>query len=634
MKIKNVNFIEKHVEKIVLGVGLACALGVLSLYALSDPYYVKVGQGDPLYPADVEMKLQNQAKELERNLNSQSSGLPPITIPPYTATFEFLAHQTPPSPRPNLIYWWASPGLDPMVFWVEGGEAINRVTYDIPAVPLPTDVVAKANFAKLGRTSEAQRAQLEALTHATGPGDFFYVTVSGNFDMGKWRDAIMAGKEEKKRIKEEWFRNAYLITFVYAVRSEWDEDKQEWGPQTRIEPLPGNPDYSNPQGPFTEADGQTLLREIRLNRKPIAEPPFLPVDAKRPWSLSTDIDPSVRIRQLNTELTELQKRHETITKDANTGKDRRLNAREQQEVKELNAKMSTIREELAKLQAAALALTGPNRAEEGGGINMVQKVWAHDVNVQPGKRYRYRLYVGIQNPLFQRNTALQPQQKMQQNNRVSQMTEYPASGNEGWVEVTVPKNNHFFVIGAQKATNPQESTVEAEVWKVFNAGWHKQVFTVQPGDAIGQVVETTVDDKPYSLDLKTGRTLVDVYFTGQAATGQQVGHAIMVDGKEQLLQIPTDSQVQDPVRQQLLMDQADGSPRPQDPAPETTTKPPATLNPPPPARGSVGSGGSPPPPKPGTGGAGPSGPMPPGPAGPGNMPGAKPAQPAGPGQPR
>ncbi len=631
MKIKNVNFIEKHVEKLVLGVGLACALGVLYMYALSDPYYVTTNNGDKLYPANIEDKLLNTIKELERNLNSPVSGLPVITVPEYTKSFEFLANQTPPSPRPGLIYWWASPGLDPMVFFVEG-ETINRVTYDIPSVPLPTDVVAKANFAKLARTADpAQRDQLAALTHATGPGDFFYVTVSGNFDMGKWRDAILAGKNEKNRIKEEWFRNAYLITYVYALRCEWDEEKQDWSPQVKIDALPGNPDFSNPQGPFTESDGQTLLREIRLNRKLITEPPFLPVDPKRPWSLTNDVDPNIRIRQINGELTELQKRHDTLTKDA-SGKDLKLNVKALQEVKEITAKMTSLREELVKLQAAALAISGMGRPDDAaGGINMIQKVWAHDVDVQPGKRYRYRLMVGIQNPLFQRNAALQPQQKMQQNNRVSQVTEYP--GNEGWVEVTVPKNNHFFVIGAQKASNPQESTVEAEVWKVFNAGWHKQVFTVQPGDAIGHAVETTVDDKPYSLDLKTGRTLVDVYFTGQAGSGQQIGQAIMVDGKEQLTLVPADSQAQDPVRQQLLMDQAEPGPTAATSVPESNVKTPAFSTQNPPSRPSVGSGNPPPAPQPRPG-AGTVPPAPAGPSGPGAPRPGGGAPPAGSVQPR
>ncbi len=547
MKIKNVSFIEKHLEKIVLGVGLACALGVLYVYAINDPYAITTNNGDKLYPDDVERKLLETAKKLEKDLNSPNSGLPAISVPPYTAIFETLANQTPPSPRPGLLYWWASPGLDPMVFRPPDDTDSSRPLYIVPKPPLPTDVTARADFAKVGRVADpAQREQLVALTHATGPGDFFYVTVSGIFDLNKWRDAIVATMPEKQRIKEEWYRNSYMITVVRIDRCEWDEEKQDWTQSTPVALLPGNPDFSNPPSTFSEADGQTLLREIRLNRKLITEPPFIPLDPKRPWSLTGNVDFAGRLRQLNAELLETGKRHDSLVKDPN-GNTLRLSTKAQQEVNALSAKMSSLRSEISKLQGMMQTAAIISKPDDGA-FSMVQKVWAHDVSVEPGKRYRYRLVVGIQNPLFQRGQQLQPQQKILMNNKVTLFTEY--DGNEGWVEVTVPKSNHFFVIGARK----EDNTVDAEVWKVFNAGWHRQTFSVQPGDAIGQVIEASVDDKNYPIDLKTGRTLVDLYFTGQAGSGQQIGQAVMVDAKEQLQQVPTDVQANDPERLELIQE--------------------------------------------------------------------------------
>jgi hypothetical protein len=579
MKIKNVNFIEKHLEKVLLGVGLACALGVLYVFAINDPYYVLAANGDKLYPADVEVKLLDTAKKLEKDLASPNSGLPTIVIPEYTKTFEYLANQTPPSPRPGLTYWWASPGLDPMVFRPAYDGDITRPNYIVPEVPLPTDITARADFAKIGRLNDpAQREQLIALTHATGPGDFFYVTVSGVFDMNKWRDAILASTPEKQRIKDEWYRNSYMITVVKLERNDWDEEKQDWTPQPPailpIPALPGNPDFSNPPSTFSEADGQTILREIRLNRRLITEPPFLPVDPKRPWSLTSNIDYAARLRQLNVELVDLIKRRDALVKDPATGKDReitRLPVRTQSEVASLTGKISSTNEEIAKAQTSLHSASGQIKSDDTGAFSMVQKVYAHDVDVLPGKRYRYRLVVGIQNPLFQRGQQLQPQQKILMNNKVTLYSNY--KDNEGWVEVTIPKNNHFFVVGAKK----EDNTVEAEVWKVFNAGWMRQTFSVQPGDAIGQNIEATVDEKPYQVDFKTGRTLVDLYFTGQVASGQQVGQAIMVDAKDQLQQVLTDAQAQDPER--LLLMQELGAP----PAPAVQANP--AANAPPPAGG-------------------------------------------------
>jgi len=106
--------------------------------------------------------------------------------------------------------------------------------------------------------------------------------------------------------------------------------------------------------------------------------------------------------------------------------------------------------------------------------------WAHDDTVEPKKTYRYRVRLGVFNPV-----AGKIQPGKQDNPEKNQVVLWSNFSNVT-EPVEIPARLYFFANDIQEAAK----TVTVQVSKYVLGYWHSQEFRVKPGEVIGKVVET------------------------------------------------------------------------------------------------------------------------------------------------
>jgi hypothetical protein len=149
--------------------------------------------------------------------------------------------------------------------------------------------------------------------------------------------------------------------------------------------------------------------------------------------------------------------------------------------------------------------------------------WAYDDSVEPGMTYRYRIRLGVFNPVA--GTGQLKQESMEYNKKVVLWSRY--SDESGPVEI--PKRLYFFPVGVQEASKG----VDIQVCKYVLGYWYSEQFMVKRGEVIGKEVKFDpsqkskdrpgVKDKdateptapenltlPETIDYSTGAMLVDV----------------------------------------------------------------------------------------------------------------------------
>jgi hypothetical protein len=133
-------------------------------------------------------------------------------------------------------------------------------------------------------------------------------------------------------------------------------------------------------------------------------------------------------------------------------------------------------------------------------------LWAIDFNAQPGQTYRYRVRVGIVNPLFNKSNLPKDQLEEHQSKFLL------FSKHSEWTKpVTIERLQHFFVIGGNR--NPAPGNVAFEVWKFHDGQWRNEEFRAAPGDPIGGLRTVRAPGvEPTDVDFYTGAVLVDADF--------------------------------------------------------------------------------------------------------------------------
>ena len=131
------------------------------------------------------------------------------------------------------------------------------------------------------------------------------------------------------------------------------------------------------------------------------------------------------------------------------------------------------------------------------------RIWAHDVTVQPGETYRYKLIPGVVNPLFHED-RLPPEQREANLNRLVLEPTDAEIAQAPWSEpVSVDPVNQFFLVGG----DANSGIAQVEVWRIYDGRWVVEEFSVRPGDKIGGAASIEGGNQ---LDLTLDVVLVDV----------------------------------------------------------------------------------------------------------------------------
>ncbi|MGB2809861.1 MAG: hypothetical protein WBC22_19130 [Sedimentisphaerales bacterium] len=136
--------------------------------------------------------------------------------------------------------------------------------------------------------------------------------------------------------------------------------------------------------------------------------------------------------------------------------------------------------------------------------------WAHDDTAEPGKSYRYRIRLGVFNPIAGTNKFNEQDEGLK--NQIVLWSEF----SEVKEIVKVPGTLYFFPRDVQDAA--RIVTVHVARYKLGH--WYIKDFAVKPGEDIGKVAEfEPVEEKtrplmmpsvPEIIDYTTGAVLVDV----------------------------------------------------------------------------------------------------------------------------
>jgi hypothetical protein len=187
----------------------------------------------------------------------------------------------------------------------------------------------------------------------------------------------------------------------------------------------------------------------------------------------------------------------TSTKPANESACRQIRER----LRRLDLEIAKAQEELQRLEGAAAKVTEkPVEAEESAKPDELE-IWAHDMNIKPGKTYRYRVSVHIFNPLFARKPDLMPAQQP-----LSEQFTIASPVSEWSEPITVKPPLRVFITSAAPQVAGINSlgfgNARAEVFRYFGGRWWRENFTVQPGDRIGaaKVVRVTTAPKDKESD--------------------------------------------------------------------------------------------------------------------------------------
>jgi hypothetical protein len=123
--------------------------------------------------------------------------------------------------------------------------------------------------------------------------------------------------------------------------------------------------------------------------------------------------------------------------------------------------------------------------------------WAHDDTLEPKNTYRYRIRLGVFNPVAGTN-QLSEQDISQKNNVVlwsdfSDVTE----------PVEIPGRSYFFARDIQEAAK----TITVTVAQYILGHWYSEDFKVSKGEVIGDVIETEIEkEKPLRGRGEVGRS--------------------------------------------------------------------------------------------------------------------------------
>ena len=341
MKLKNTNFFECHVEKVILSCGVLYALIVVWGYILGQPYTTRIGS-DQLSPEQVEQKVLSHAKQLEQKIEPGSAS--PIET-------DFLGSAYAQSFRRRLDQPASTAAM------INLGSGIAEVTDTPepdgqrigppPGPPPPIEIRAQAGMGVLASHEQLveQLGEQAADAYATlvdrrQPRDFNYVTVAAPYDMNRWIELL-----QQSDMPANWWRKTLAFTDVTIERQVYDPETQTGGEIETIPWLPGTVSFRNAPTQWTTDSATQTVKRIKQSQPQILNPPSLPME-EGVSSVVSQLDP----------LLSMPMPEDPLASQTGNPQD-----------------------------AIALAT-----------------LIAHDLTVRPGTTYRYRMIVSVLNPQFHR----------------------------------------------------------------------------------------------------------------------------------------------------------------------------------------------------------------------------------------
>ena len=539
MKLKGINLIERHVEKIILVVVVLVFLGVLALQIVA-PRTIDVG-GQAVAPAEAFRPAEQAAQSLRAQLDSTDPALPEVGSSSVLEEFESTLDAR-NAPRPDVLA--LGTGISPGVTGAaaEAGD-VRYATLEIPAPSAPTPAGYQA---AIDPREVIATPALAAMLPASQPFDVSAVSVQATFDGTALRDQLvrddLAADGPIRAIPRNWWRGGIQILGIELQRQRMNSD----GSWADAEPAPTPPGMLNlAQGLPAEravlGDIQSLVDRARENPRAIVQPAFYRTLNSAEWREPTLMaDAQIETGGVDPEIVRLEARRDDVIKrldalreqlggggaggrdpDRDRGRDPggRRPGRDQPptpagtpdrgdaQQRVIQGRIDRFEAELEELNEELEAMgvqvddnaNDPGRGPGGGARqpgrdletslpslleNAELDVWAHDLGADPDATYRYRLRVVVNNPFFGRRASLMADQQP--------MAASPTltSAWSAWSEpIDVLGDRYYFMVNAAPADELRGVRATAELYRFYYGQWRRASVLVEPGDRLADIAD-------------------------------------------------------------------------------------------------------------------------------------------------
>ena len=520
MKLKGVNPIEQHIEKIVLGIVLIVLLGVIAIQFVTTPNNITDGSKS-IAPAQVFTSLEPQANQLRGQLNDLNPALPEVKPVDLVERYD-NAFRSSGSDRLALSAPLGSP-VD--IATVTGTDIANVQTasngpVDALAVPATSTPVAGSQWATLDPYAVQTVPEYSRYIPAQQPYDFPSISIEAQFSGTELRDVLTNQSSIPSRF---WSATGIAILGFEVERQQLQADGS-WGSAQPIERPPHTP---TPTVAIAQDAGlqalTTLITNAAQNVDEVARPMFPPTIAGAEWVPpseripSADDSESSQIRRLQRQLQREQDKLERLTNSPTnpggglrtdprgTGGAGKVGSRDDQrrttqptgrntdQIQRVRDRIKELEDELKELGVEEDSTSRSRVRTSARDIRSVLEeevvdLWAHDLGVEPGATYRYRTRVVVNNPLFRKGGQLDADDADQQ-----ALTRNPFTRG-AWSEWSSPveagAREYYFVTGADLGgfNSSAEPKANIELYQMYYGHYRKSTLSVAPGDMLASDV--------------------------------------------------------------------------------------------------------------------------------------------------
>lgn len=576
MKLKGVSFFEQNVEKIVLGTVSAVFLGVVALQFLYEPNQIKVGSGQPVAPGRAFDPVKVKVDEIARKLDAPKDSLGLPEIPNVDLVRDFQARRLKPvAPADTIIALGKGVNVEGesagAEVRVQGQQLVKLV---VPATSVPVACGYRNTF---DPTESLSHPELAKLLPKEQPMDKASVSVQANFDGTALKAALMApATGGASPYPPQWWRDQIEIVGVKLERQE-QVSNGSWANPVEV-PLPpgrGFPDLT--KGARVAADIGDIASTARASAENILRPEFYRTIAGTSWKEpveainSNDPAKGAEIRKLVQQRADLTKEKGIIEKQLEavvnpppprgptgpgpggggggkgggggdggggggggrqpTTDPEKEKIKKEQRERPFRDRLKKNEDLLAKnesdLKALGMDTDGnPLPAAPAAAVqvaskpvldNNAVKLWAHDLTVEPGKTYRYRVSVVVLNPAFGRGASLHADQ--QDLARLPVIVGEPSAWSE---PVSVLADKYYYIVSATESDSQGPSRARAELFQFFYGYYRSCTVYLEPGDVLAGTVKLPDD--------KAKLPIYDLTKLAAAEPGQE-GQAPVVPGQ-------------------------------------------------------------------------------------------------------
>ena len=500
---------------------------------------ISISNGPRILTADsVDAELVQSADKLKRDLRDGAPST--FKIQPVVSSGSSISSrmESSISPSENVLF----PTID-MTADIDLNKDVQSELrhYVNPSIAAPEAVRTHQWFGTILESEMNKEEELQAMI-AGPPHDTSWVQVAAKFDVDEVVATFSSGSEQFEAIPIQWYDGGADIFDIEIQRQMLGESG--WLKSETVPVLPGHLTYrsGSSEVEIDMMERESIIRSLRGGRQEeIANPDFYRLkgvvpsspDSPQSWdgedTLEEDDGPRTELNRKTRRLeNKIERQRRTISSledridkesrggggsgggggigpgggggggGSGTSKIDRL----RNQLNKENDELIDLIEELDLLQEEIEALDTVD--EDGEEVIMSGEVWVwgHDVTIQPGETYRYRMIIQLANPFFGHKPSLYEEQKS-----LAERVTIASAASEWSTPIVVQKPLQWFVVGATqsgKSISPNAldaGKISAEVFEFSDGAWSSNSVGIQVGQRLGLDKEDGFTSDWFVLDI-------------------------------------------------------------------------------------------------------------------------------------